>query len=268
MRIFVAGIRKLIRRPVTYVTLGLLVGLLALIYLAVGATARQAEAVDSGAGALLLVTFPAAYTLLLSFILGLGGLFAMIFGAAVAGSEWTWGTLKAAVARGESRSRYQLLSFAAMGVMVGIGLLLAFAIGVAVTFVAANLAQVPTTGVSDTKTLGTLPELLGRGWLALVESCALGFAIATVARSQLAGIGVGIAFYFGEGFASIFLPDIVKFGPFTSAGAVVATDSSAFGGGAAPVALAPDVALLVVTAWLIGALFVTALFTERAEISG
>jgi ABC-2 type transport system permease protein len=272
VRIFVAGIRKLIRRPATYITLGLLVGLLALIYLAVGATARQAATVPDGAGALLLVTFPGAYSLLLSFILGLGGLFAMIYGAAIAGSEWTWGTLKAAVARGESRSRYQLLSFGAIGLMVGIGLLVAFAIGVAVTLVAASLAQVPTTGINDAATLGTLPELLGRGWLALVESCALGFAIATVARSQLAGIGVGIAFYFGEGFASIFLPEVVKFGPFTSAGSVVATpDGGAFGGGGGaptPVMLEPNVALLVVTAWLIGALVVAALFTERAEISG
>jgi hypothetical protein len=271
VRIFVAGLRKLVRRPATFITLGLLVGLLALIYLAVGATARQASTVQGGAGALLLVTFPGAYSLLLSFILGLGGLFAMIFGAAIAGSEWTWGTLKAAVARGESRSRYQLLSFAAIALMVGTGLLVAFAIGVVVTVVAANLAQVPTTGINDAATLGTLPELLGRGWLALVESCALGFAIATVARSQLAGIGVGIALYFGEGFASIFLPEIVKFGPFTAAGSVVATpDGGAFGGGGAgtPVTLEPNVALVVVTLWLVGALVVAALFTERAEISG
>ena len=270
VRLFVSGLRKLVRRPVTYITLGLLVGLLALIYIAVGATARQAAAVGGdGAQALLLVTFPGAYALLLSFILGLGGLFAMIYGAAVAGSEWTWGTLKAAVARGESRSRYQLLSFASIGLMVGIGLLVAFAIGVAVAVVAANLAQVPTTGVTDATTLGTLPELLGRGWLALAEACALGFAIATLARSQLAGIGVGIALYFAEGFASIFLPDVVQYLPFSAANSVVATsDSGAFGGGGCPVALEPDVALLVVAAWLIGALVVAAVFTERAEISG
>jgi hypothetical protein len=40
------------------------------------------------------------------------------------------------------------------------------------------------------------------------------------------------------------------------------------GGAAAPVRLDPDVAIVVVAAWLIGALIVTALFTERAEISG
>ena len=115
MRLVVAGLGKLVRRPATYVTFGLLVGLLALIYIAVGATARQQTSGNGARQALLLVTFPGAYTLLLSFILGLGGLFAMIYGAAIAGSEWTWGTLKAAVARGESRSRYQLLTLRRSG---------------------------------------------------------------------------------------------------------------------------------------------------------
>jgi len=268
MRIFAAGFRKLARRPATWVTFGLLVGLLALIYIAVGATARQQT---NGQQGLLLVTFPGAYSLLLSFILGLGGLFAMIYGAAIAGSEWTWGTLKAAIARGESRSLYQLGSFASIAVVVGIGLVVAFVIGVGVAVVAAGIASVPTDGVGDSATLGTLPELLARGWLALAEACALGFAIATLARSQLAGIGVGIAVYFAEQFASIFLPDIVRYLPFNAANAVVATSGSFGGGeGGAPglVRLDPNTALLVVTAWLVGALLVTALFTERAEVSG
>ena len=272
MRLFVAGLRKLVRRPATFVTFGLLVGLLALIYIAVGATAQQAAAsANGGRQALLLLTFPGAYTLLLSFILGLGGLFAMIYGAAIAGSEWTWGTLKAAVARGESRSRYQLLTYAAIAVMVGIGMVLAFAIGIVVAIVAAGLAHVPTTGLGDATTIGTIPELLARGWLALGEASALGFAIATLARSQLAGIGVGIAVYFGEQFATIFLPDIVKYLPFNAANAVVATSSSfggGGGGGAAVARLDPNTALLVVLAWLIGGLVVVALYTERAEISG
>ncbi len=269
MRLIVAGLRKLVRRPATYVTFGLLVGLLALIYIAVGATARQQTSGNGARQALLLVTFPGAYTLLLSFILGLGGLFAMIYGAAIAGSEWTWGTLKAAVARGESRSRYQLLTFASIGLMVGIGLLIAFGVGVLVAIIAAGLAQVPTTGLGDAATLGTFPELLARGWLALAEACALGFAIATIARSQLAGIGVGIAVYFGEQFAAIFLPDIVKYMPFNAANAVVATSGGGGPGGGAQLArLEPNTALVVVAAWLIGALVVTALFTERAEISG
>jgi hypothetical protein len=157
--------------------------------------------------------------------------------------------------------------------MVGIGLLAAFAIGIVVAILSAGLAGVPTDGLGDSATIGTFPELLVRGWIALGEACALGFAIATLARSQLAGIGVGIAVYFGEQFASIFLPDIVKYLPFNAANAVVATSGSFGGGGggdggAALSRLDPNTALVVVLAWLIGALVVTALFTERAEISG
>lgn len=269
MKLFVAGIRKLIRRPATYVTFGLLVGLLALILLAVGATANTAAAGTNGRAALLLVTFPGAYTFVLSFILGLGGLFGVIYGAAVAGSEWSWGTLKAAVARGESRSRYQLLSFAAIAAMVGVGLLVAFAVGVLVSIIAATIAGVSTSGLGDTAAIRKLPEVVARGWVAMVEQAALGFAIATLARSQLAGIGVGIAVYFGEQFASIFLPDIVKYLPFDAANAVVEVDRTAAGGGGTIVSsLDPNTAMLVVAGWLIGALIVTALFTERAEISG
>ena len=265
MRLFVAGIRKLRRRPATYVTFGLLVGLLALIYLAVGATAQQQPTAEGRESALTLLRFPGAYSLLLSFILGLGGLFAMVYGAAIAGSEWSWGTLKSAVARGESRSRYQLLSFASIGLLVGIGLLLAFVIGILVALLAGAIAGVGTEGAGDSKTLGTLPELLGRGWLALLETAAIGYTIATLARSQLAGIGVGIGLFFAESFASIFLHDIVKYGPFSTAGSVVATSGST---GTGPPGLDPNAALVVVLAWLVGALVVTALFTERAEISG
>lgn len=270
MRLFVAGIRKLVRRPASVISLGLLVGLLALIFLAVGATARQTPAEQGGAAALLLVTFPGAYTLLISFILGLGGLFAVIYGAAIAGSEWTWGTLKTAVARGESRSRYQLSLLAAVALMIGIGLLISFIIGVGVAMLAATIANVSTSGVSDPEAIRTLPELLGRGWLAIAEEGAIGFAIATLARSQLAGIGAGIAVYFGEQFASLFLPEIVKFMPFNAAGAVVAVSEEGFGGGGGGVLirLQPNEALLVVLAWLIGSLVVASLFTERAEISG
>ena len=94
-----------------------------------------------------------------------------------------------------------------------------------------------------------------------------GFAIATLARSQLAGIGVGIAVYFGEQFASIFLPDVVKYLPFNAANAVVATSGSFGGGGGGAVVsrLDPNTALLVVAAWLIGGLLVTVLYDQPAR---
>ncbi|KRT63869.1 MAG: hypothetical protein XU10_C0006G0014 [Chloroflexi bacterium CSP1-4] len=269
MRLFGSGLRKLVRRPATWLTLGLLIGLLGLILVAVGATANDRRADPDGGNALLLLTFPLAYGFVLGFILGLGGLFAVIYGAAVAGSEWGWGTLKNAVARGESRSRYVVATFAGVALLTGIGLLVAFAAGVALAVVGANLAGVSTAGLDDAATLRTLPENLARGWLAIAEEGAIGFAIATIARSQLAGIGAGIAFFFGEQFAGIFLPDIVKYLPFDAATAMVAGGlPGSFGDGGGGSSLDAGAALAVVVAWLVGSIVVAALFTERAEISG
>ncbi len=267
MRIFLASFRKLVRRPATWVTMLLLIGLLVLVYLAVGATAKEAASRPGGQNALLLLTFPGAYLLVLSFILGLGGLLAVIYGAAIAGSEWSWGMLKVAVARGEGRSRYMLLSFLAIAVMAGVGLVIAFAIGVVAALAGAGLAGVSTGGLGDGPTLQALPEQLARGWIAIIEEAALGFAVATIARSQLAGVGVGIALYFGEQFAGLFLPDIVKYLPFQAASAVVAVGENVSSQQIVR-SLEPNTALIVVAAWLIGALLVASLVTERAEIGG
>ncbi|HYN69055.1 MAG TPA: hypothetical protein VEX41_02445 [Candidatus Eisenbacteria bacterium] len=273
MRIFGSGLRKLVGRPASFVTVGLLLGLLVLIIIASATVSGQAESPEAAASALALVTFPAAYDLILSFMLGLGGLFAVIYGAAIAGSEWSWGTLKSAVARGESRARYMLLTFVAIALMIAIGLAVTFIIGVGAAVLGANIAGVPTTGLTDADTLSRLPEQFVRGWFAVTEEAALGFAIATLARSQLAGIGAGIAFYFGETFATIFLPDIVKYMPFAVARASVDTGAAGGGfggdgGGQTLAALPADTALLLVAAWLIGSLLVATIFTERAEITG
>ena len=269
MRLFYSGLRKLVRRPATWVTVAMLIGLLVLIFLAVGATANSVRVRTSGAEGKLLLTFPGAYDRILQFITGLGGLFAVIYGAAIAGSEWSWGTLKWAVARGESRVRYMLISYVTVAVMIGFGLLLTFVVGVMAAIVGAHLANVSTSGLGDSSTLSGLPERLLKGWFAVVEEGALGFTIATLARRQLAGIGAGIAFYFGEGFASIFLPDIVKYLPFSVANASLVTGPSnteTLGGGAS--GLPADQALVLVGVWLVAALVVAALFSDRAEIAG
>ena len=270
MTIFFSGLRKLVRRRATWLTLGLLAGMLVLIIVAVGASSNRAGASDREREvALSLVTFPAAYDEVLAFILGLGGLFAVIYGAAIAGSEWTWGTLKNAVARGGSRSQYVLFTFASVALLIAIGLLITFAVGVLAGLLGASLAGASTAGLGDSATLGRLPGQMARGALAVIMEGAIGFTIATLARSQLAGIAAGIGLYFGESFAALFLPDVVKFLPFNVATASVSTGSGTGGGfsGAQVAALEPNTALLLVIAWLVGALAVAALFTERAEIS-
>lgn len=270
MRLFIGTLRKLPRRQATYITFGFLIGLLALIYLAIGASANTIRSAPSGGGqnALTILQFPGAYTSLLSFLLGLGGLVALCYAAAIAGSEWQWGTLRNAVARGEGRIYYVVVTFLAIVLIVGIGFVLAYAVGVFVAAIGASIAGLGTAGMTDSAALSALPEKLLRGWLAVSEEAAIGFAIATLTRSQFAGVVAGIALSIVEPFATIFLPDVVKYAPFNAASAVIASSGGGgFGGGAATAArLSPDIAILVVLAWLIGAMVLACVVTERAEI--
>ena len=59
-------------------------------------------------------------------MLGLGGLFGVIYGAAIAGIGVDLGDVQDAVARGESRSRYLLSTFAAIAVVLAVGLVVTF----------------------------------------------------------------------------------------------------------------------------------------------
>jgi hypothetical protein len=269
MRLFLATLRKLPPRQATYITFGFLLGLLALIYLAIGASANSIRSGPGGGQALQILKFPEAYTSLLGFLLGLGGLVALCYAAAIAGSEWQWGTLRNAVARGEGRVYYVTMTFLAIVVLAGIGLLVSFAVGIVIAILAATIAGVGTQGLSDSAALAALPEKVLRGWLAISEQAAIGFAIATLTKSQFAGVVAGIALFIVEPFATLFLPDIVKFAPFNAASAVIATTGGGGGfGGGTVVRLEPNVAIVVVALWLVGAMVVAAIVTERADIGG
>ncbi len=65
MRLLVANLRKLVRRPASWVTLILLLALLALIFVALIAAARTSPEPEAALGARLFVTFPGAYELVL-----------------------------------------------------------------------------------------------------------------------------------------------------------------------------------------------------------
>jgi len=158
-----------------------------------------------------------------------------------------------------------VLTFAAVATFLLVGTLAAFTIGVVVAYLGATVAGVSTDGISDADTLRQLPEWFARGWFAMAEQGALGFAVATLARSQLAGIGIGIALYFGEAFAGIFLPDIVRYLPFNVANAAVGFGEDGFGAGPDPLPQAS--AMLLAGVWLVGSLLVAAVFTERADIT-
>jgi ABC-type transport system involved in multi-copper enzyme maturation permease subunit len=259
-----ADLRKLLRRPASWVVGLILIVLLALIYIGIGASAGQLSDAQSRAQIDAFFKDEAAFRTLLSFLVGLGGLLGVAYAGAVAGAEWGWGTLRVAIARGESRTRYVLTAFVAVGIVIGIALLGSYVIGAGLVMIGATMAGV-STGLPSASFIATLPELLGKAWFALLEQAALGFAIATVARSQLAGIGAGIAVYVAEQFVALAIPTQARYLPFTVSGSLVQTqEQAAFAG---VTLLEPATALLLTTAYLVGALLVAVVVTERAQIA-
>jgi hypothetical protein len=153
MRLFRANLRKLRSRPATWVTFVLLVALHTLVTFFVVLGSRISTDPQAALGARQFLTFPTAYELILSLVIGIGGLLAVTYGAAIAGAEWAWGTLKAAVARGEGRATYTLLGFAGVAVYTWLGILGAFLAGVMVTAIGALLTGVSLSGMGDADAL-------------------------------------------------------------------------------------------------------------------
>ena len=270
MRVLLGTLRKLVRRPATLVTFLLMNVFTLLIFVLGGVSARQTTDPDAQLALRALFTFPGAYRVVLAFVL-MNGLLAAAYAAAIAGSEWQWGTLKAAIARGESRTRYVVGTFLGVGVALVLIAFLAFLLGIPMAILGAALGGFSLAGVGDTSWLGDLPDLLWRGLLAFSMEGALGFAIATVARSQIAGIGVVIGLNIAEGIGSALIRDIFQYFPFTAANALISGGAGGptfGGGGGAARTMDTPLAFALTAGWLMVALVFASLWTERAEITG
>ncbi|MEX1295825.1 MAG: hypothetical protein AB1Z67_06620 [Candidatus Limnocylindrales bacterium] len=271
MALLRVSLLKLVRRPATYVVFLILAGILVLFFLALGLSVGQTEQMSDELQVQILLRFPTVYTLLAGFILGFGGLLAAAFAAAIIGADWAWGTIRAIVARGESRVRYTLVTFVAVAIVLLLGVLASFGIGVGAAILAANIGGVSTAGATDADTLGTLPELLGRTWLGVAQAGAIGFAIAMLFKSQLAGIGAALGLYFAETFLRLVptLDEALMYFPFAVSSAVIATtDELTEGGfGDAVPTLDADVALLWSVGYIAGALLLAAVAARRAQIT-
>jgi len=261
---------KLVRRPATWVVFAILAGLIVMVFLGLAASAGQMESMGDEFQIRLLLDFPTAYTMVVGVILGFGGLLAVAYGAAVIGADWAWGTIRSIVARGESRVRYTLITFLAITIVLGIGVLVTFVIGAVAAIIAAQIAGLGSAGATDPDTLATLPDLLARTWLGIAQQAAIGFAIAMLFRSQLAGIGAGLAFYFAEMFLFLvpMLRDVLVYFPFSVAGAVVPTTEDLGGGGFGNMTtLDSDTAVLWSIGYLVVALAIASIAAWRTQIT-
>jgi hypothetical protein len=287
MRLLRAELIKLRHRWATYVVLAVLLGLMALVFVLVGFGSR-----GGGAGGSSFVRFPGAYGVINQFVFGLGSLLAVAFAAAIAGADWSWGVLRVFIARGESRAWYVIAKAVALGLVFLLGVIIAFAVGILLVFVAAGLAGIDPRNPLSRQGAGDLLESFALGFPVLVQRAAIGFAVAVILRSQLAGVIAGILLYIGEAILSLILitttfagrfgafdpdggmpqsigPEWFQYLPFSIGDSVLAAApgvgpdlESAF-----LVSVPLGIALAVTGLYLLVALALSALSVERAEIT-
>jgi ABC-type transport system involved in multi-copper enzyme maturation permease subunit len=188
MRLIRAELLKARRRSATWIVLVVTLVLMGVLYLLSGP-------VFQGLG---VIEFPAAYVPIGQFAYGLGGLLALIYAAAFIGADWNWGVIRNVVARGESRVAYLLAKAAALAILLGIALLILFAFGIVMSYVTGLVWGVPVASPLRGDGLTDLLAWIGLGFPVLLQRAAIGFTVAVLLRSQLAGAIVGVLFFFGE----------------------------------------------------------------------
>jgi len=96
--------------------------------------------------------------------------------------------------------------------------------------------------------------------------------VATLARSQIAGLGAGIALFFVEQFLGAFILEYTRFAPIQAAQELISSEvGSSFGmsqGQLARYSLDVPTAFLFVTAYFALCAIVAAVFVERVDITG
>lgn len=275
------------KRAATYVVLAVLLVVMALIYLLVGLTYEE----ELGSRGVDLLRFPQAYGGIAQLVFGLGSLLAVAYAAAVAGADWNWGIPRLILSRGESRIGYVLAKAAGVAAMLILGVLIAYAVGIGLVYLAAALSGQRAGDPISGRGVPELLESLALGYPVLLERAAIAFAVATLLRSQLAGIVLGIVLYIGEGILTTILlglalaarsdgspfrggplgPEWYQYLPFSIGGSVLTriSDGGAEGGFQAlflrPVPV--NVALAAVALYLVVALAISVISVWRAEIA-
>lgn len=187
-RLVRAELLKIRRRQATWILFAIELALAALIFLTTGSYWQI-----NG-----LIQFPQAYIFFQQAIFQLGGLIAIVFAAAYVGADWNWGVLRSIVARGEGRERYLLAKFIAMTIVLAIATLILFAACFVFVYLQGAIYGVPVANPFRGDGLQDLFVWIVAGFPVLLQRAAIGFAVAAVFRSQLAGAVVGIVLFLVE----------------------------------------------------------------------
>jgi ABC-type transport system involved in multi-copper enzyme maturation permease subunit len=190
---------KVFRRRMTWVLVGILVLLVAGMYLAIYAVAQDALA-DPGASPETLgelrgmLCWPQAFSMLLGFTggTGLGGIMLVILAGAVTAQEYSWRTAHLWLSRGLPRSAFLLGKYAVLLVAALLVILTALLVGMVLTGWFTQQLN-GSLSVAELNVVELALSIL-RTVYTLLPYLSLTFVVAILTRSTAAAIGVGLAY--------------------------------------------------------------------------
>ena len=193
-RLIRAELLKIRRRSATYIIAAVAIVLMVLVLLLVGVFLRDADQI---------IEFPSAYSFINQFAFGLGGLLAVVYAAAYVGADWNWGVVRNVVARGEGRANYLLAKAVSLALVLAIFVVVMYVIGMAVLYLDGLVYNIGVASPLRARGLQDLFDNMVLGYPVLLERAMLGFSVAVILRSQLAGAVVGVVLFLGESIVRI-----------------------------------------------------------------
>ena len=124
-----------------------------------------------------------------------GGMLVGILTASIVATEYSWGTVRLALSRGQTRNHYLTTKLIGIGIIASAGMLLALAIGLIFSVIATNVAGLPVTfDTPDGPSFAGAVLMVVRAAYAVLPYGLLAFALTVVGRSTTIGV-VGIVLF-------------------------------------------------------------------------
>jgi ABC-2 type transport system permease protein len=204
MTVLGAELMKTMKRWIPYVLLFFTVAGAAVIIWLFGYIAwlsdRDSAEASFGVESLYTFTFPWSLQALLDNGQFYGAaLFVVILTSSVVATEYTWGTARGALIRGQSRSSYLLTKLVGLSLICTAFLLAVFAVGLLFSVVATSFTDSPIKlDVLDGPSVPEIGLMTVRAAWGIVPYGLLAFMLAVVGRSTALGVAGGIGYMFAE----------------------------------------------------------------------
>ena len=180
-------------------------------------------------------TLPGALVNALTLAQGVGLLMVAILTASAIGTDYGWGTLRSALARGTGRWQYLAAKLGLMALWAGGALVIVAVLASISAAIAGSLAGGDLSGTASW--MDSL-EAFGRMWIALLPYIGLAAFVGVLTGSAAAGIGISLAYQFTENIAVAILINVVSWfhnvADFLLARNISAWTTGGSGGGGGP----------------------------------